>query len=507
MRKNRPWVILATLLAANSLAESDRFFLGDGHSGGLVVQAANTVPNNYAVLTAARAPGDRNLPVSSQAGFSAGDLVMVLQTTGLSPAPDAGTPGPFDISGNAVGTWELARASSVGAGMINLTAALEHSFAAGVTQVIRIPEYTNVTVAAGASLIAKRWDGSSGGVLAFLATGVVVNNGLISANALGFRPGIAINDNRPGQVLGCTAMDEAPVDGGQKGEGIAISRYGPSNDGRGNVANGGGGADCHNSGGGGGANAGVGGKGGRSWVGDLSRDVGGLGGGALVYSMLDHLTLGGGGGAGHENDNSGSGGGRGGGAVFIRAASMPDGGIIAADGEDAPNATANDGAGGGGAGGSIYLRLAGPAACLSLSANGGNGGNVPFDLHGPGGGGGGGRILLQGSAISACNASVSSGLGGTQTDPAAPDGLSYGAEPAANNLPTYVGTIDRLPGAYDGGTGSAADGGLDAVRLAGSCGCHSSGLVPSFALTGLVAAAWLWRRRRPRMAKSAETRA
>jgi len=362
-----------------------------------------------------------------------------------------------------------------------------------VTQVIRIPEYTSLTVPRGTSLIAKRWDGSSGGVLAFLATGPIVNDGLISASGVGFRPGIVVNDNRVVDILGCTAMDEVPVDGGQKGEGIALSRYGPLNNGRGNVANGGGGADCHNSGGGGGGNGGAGGKGGRSWDGDGSRDVGGLGGGALVYSMLDHLTLGGGGGAGHENNDAGSSGGRGGGAIFIRAASIPDGGTIASNGQDAPDAPANDGAGGGGAGGSVYLRVAGPVACISLSANGGNGGSVPRPTHGPGGGGGGGRILLQGSDFSACNASVLSGMAGIQGDPSSIYGPHYGAGPAQNDVANFIGTIDTLPGAYDG-TGSSNS----PVRLAGSCGCRSGGVEASFALAALAVVAALIARRRHR---------
>lgn len=484
----------ASLFAAVCLAERDHFVVGDGHGGPLTVQAPDTVVNAFAVLANARSTGDQSLPVipaNSEAAFAPGDLIMVLQTAGLTPVPDSGTPGPFDLSNAAVGTWELARVSNVSPGAINLTAPLEHSFAANATQVIKIPEYTDVTVSPGASLVAKPWDGSSGGVLAFFATGRLVNNGLISATALGFRPGIALN--QPGQVKNCTAMDELPLDGGQKGEGVASSRFGPANNGRGNVANGAGGGDCHNSGGGGGGNGGMGGVGGKSWVGDLSRDVGGLGGGALIYSLVDHLTIGGGGGAGHENDRAGSSGGHGGGAIFIRAASMPTGGTIAADGESAPNATANDGAGGGGAGGSVYLRIAGPSACAAVSANGGNGGSLPDPRHGPGGGGGGGRILLQGSDTSACAVSVFSGIAGTQADPNAPGGLHYGAEPAAKDLPNFIGRVENPPGPYDGG-------GFDPnapVRLAGSCGCRSGGGQAAVLLGALAAIAALsWNRRR-----------
>ncbi len=473
----------ASLTAGVASAEQDTFFTGDGHSGPYAAPGPNTIINGYATVTSARSPGDRTIPVSNEVPFSINDLVMIVQTAGYVPAPDAGTPGPFDISGDPTGRWELARVASVSAGVLNLTQPLLRSYAATGTQVIKIPEYTTLTVPAGASLIASTWDGSKGGVLAFLARDSVVNNGLISATAAGFRGGIFVNDDRPGQILGCTAMDELPIDGGQKGEGISTSRYGPAFAGRGNVANGAGGGDCHNSGGGGGGNGGSGGQGGFSWSLDQSRDVGGLGGGSLRYSLSDHLTLGGGGGAGHGNDNAQSSGGRGGGAIFIRGGSMPDGGVIAANGQNAPNASLNDGAGGGGGGGTIYLRFAGPVACLSVTASGGNGGSVPVAQHGPGGGGGGGRILLQGTDTSGCPASVFSGIAGTQSDPNALGGPHYGAQPSANDVPGYVGTVETLPGAF-----TPTPGGVNAPYLAGSCGCRAGPLGPVGAIVPLFLA-------------------
>ncbi len=475
----------AFLAAGVASAEQDVFFTGDGHSGRFAAPGLNTIINAYAAVTSARSPGDRTIPVSSEAGFSTNDLVMIVQAAGYLPAPDAGTPGPFDISADPTGSWELARVASVSAGVLNLTQPLLHFYSATGTQVIKIPEYTTLTVPAGASLIASTWDGSS-----------VVNNGLISATAAGFRGGIVVNDDRPAQALGCTAMDELPVDGGQKGEGISTSRYDAAF-GRGNVANGGGGADCHNSGGGGGGNGGSGGQGGFSWSGDQSRDVGGLGGGSLRYSLSGHLTLGGGGGAGHENDNAGSSGGRGGGAIFIRGGSMPDGGVIAANGQNAPNAPMNDGAGGGGGGGTIYLRFAGPVACSSVTASGGNGGSVPVAQHGPGGGGGGGRILLQGTDTSGCPASVLSGIAGTQSDPNAPGGPHYGAQPSANDVPGHVGTVETLPGGFT--PASPTPGGSNTPYLAGSCGCRAGPLGPVGAILPLllsIAAFLLLRRRR-----------
>ncbi len=484
-------VLLALWLPARALAEPDSFGLGTGRNGAFTAATGNQVVNTYTQLTAPRLPGDTTLPVTSIAGFATGDLVMVLQSTGIVPVPASGDAGPYDLSVDPVGTWELARLSGTSAGTLSLTAPLIRGFTASVTQVIRVPEYTTVTIPANANLTAQVWNGSTGGVVAFLATGAITNNGQISAGTrgtdaglfgTGFRGGLFVNFTTSNNAAldGCSELDgpAGPLtnDGGGgvgtigrlalKGEGVANVAYstdagaGGRTVGRGNVVNGAGGGVCHNSGGGGGGHGGAGGKGGRTWDepnpdGGLAvnRDVGGLGGGVLSYSLLDHLIFGGGGGAGHGNNNVGTGGAAGGGSVFIRAASMTGTGAVHADGMTAGSTTGgfNDAAGGGGAGGSIYLRVQGALACGvsdggapamdggALTAVGGNGGNVNFNRHGPGGGGGGGRILIQASSY-ACTPSVLSGVGGTQLDDGGV-GVNFGAGPSSPSDPSTVGSV------------------------------------------------------------------
>ncbi len=431
-------------------AEPDSFGLGTGRDGPMSATAPGTVVNAYAALSAPRLPGDTSLPVASTVGFAAGDLVMVLQTTGLIPEPGAGAPGPFDLTSDPVGRWELARLSGASAGALALTAPLVNGYAAGATQVIRVPEFTSVQVPGGTSLVAAPWNGATGGVLAFLATGTVVNQGALLATGAGFRGGQFVN-----QAItpdGCSELDQPPDAGGAaKGEGVAQTRYGPEVTGYGNVTHGAGGGVCHNAGGGGGGNGGAGGNGGRSWLGDGSRDIGGRGGARLVYTLMDHLTLGGGGGAGQGNDDAGTSGGAGGGAIFVRAGNLSGNGAIEANGQTAANTSnpgvgnSNDGAGGGGGGGSIYLRIAGPLTCSSLAASGGNGGSIMTAFHGPGGGGGGGRILAQATTLS-CTPQVLSGVGGTQTDLSNPNGARYGAGPATANDPAGLGAVSTPPG-------------------------------------------------------------
>jgi hypothetical protein len=370
------------------------------------------VVNRSTQVTAPAAPGDGVLLVAGTEGLEAGDLVMVLQVTGLVPEPRPGQPGPIELAHDPVGRWELARLAAVGEGTLTLTAPLVHSYAAQVTQVIRVPEYTDVRIQRGASLRAVPWNGGTGGVVAFLATGTLHNEGEITATGAGFRGGRYVPDSS--DPFACTAMVVAARPGAQKGEGVAVTQFGPTRTGREMATNGGGGGGCPRAGGGGGGNGGAGGHGGGAAdVGAGARDMGGQGGAKLGYSLLDHLSFGGGGGSGHGEDWSGPDAGAGGGAILIRAARSSGGGFIVADGE-AGGSSSVGGAGGGGAGGSIYLHLSGDAVCGGVSARGGRGGDAAGIMHqaGEGGGGGGGRVLFRVGAASGCPVSVAAGSNG-----------------------------------------------------------------------------------------------
>ncbi|WP_240360320.1 adventurous gliding motility protein AgmC [Pyxidicoccus caerfyrddinensis] len=437
------------LVAPAAQAEPDTFQLGNGHNGALTVNAANTVVNTYTRVTAAVPANQSFANVASTTGFAVGDLVLVYQGTGYTGTVTSGSQTALDLTGNTVGRWQFARVTALTGTRLTFGQPLTMSFAANMTQAIRVPEYTTVTVNAAGSIVAQAWDGTTGGVVIFLATGAVSNAGAISASGLGFRGGQFLNGNGDG----CTGIDQAFPGGTSKGEGIVPARYSlaippaAGTTGYGNIFNGGGGGICHNSGGGGGSSHGVGGVGGRTWSGDApaSRTVGGRGGAQMLFTPQDHLLFGGGGGAGHSNDDLGGGGSAGGGIVFIRAASLTGAGTISANGVAGVNATppGNDAAGGGGAGGTLYLRFTGNFTCNAnqVTARGGIGGSTDFDQHGTGGGGGGGRGLIQGGTVG-CTPSVTGGAAGTQPTAAAPDGLTYGAAPGS------VGLVTTLAGAF-----------------------------------------------------------
>jgi hypothetical protein len=487
------------LLSSTAAAEVDRFGLGDGHLGPLVVSDAGTVINRYAALSQTAPSGAAVLQLaSSDAGFLPGDLVLVLQVQAAASA-DAGDQGPFMLANALAGNWELARVADAGAGSLVLTAPLTQSFSNAASEVILVPEYSSVSVSASAGLVARAWDGQTGGVLAFLSTGPVRNDGVVSASAAGFRGGLPVDAPNQG---GCIDLNQPAPQGAQKGEGLALGAYGPLTTGFGNVLNGAGGGNCFNAGGGGGGNGGVGGRGGWTQHGEGSNPVGGMGGASLLFSPLTRLVLGGGGGAGQENAGASTAGGTGGGVIFIRALSLTGGGVVSSDGQSAANAggsaSGSDGAGGGGGGGTVYVRLVGVAQCGQVTANGGNGGSTP-ETHftggpvGPGGGGAGGVMLVQASDLTGCATSAEYGMAGEQPDPMFPP--FYGATPDDGGFASGVGNVTRLATGYLSDEG--ADGGSVVSRrfLRVGCGCTSNSFCDGLPW---VASALFLRRRKGR---------
>ena len=251
-----------------------------GKDGNGLISTTQTV-NVYTTLTADVLANTTNtITVANTNGFSAGDLVLIIQMQGawaryaagdtVPPWYDATAAVPTDTSYgrimayNGAGNNELAEISSVNSGSntIVLDCQISKSFkASGKTQVIRIPRYSSLTISG--TITCPHWDRTLGygGVIAIEVSGNTTINtgGKIDASGLGFRGGAFWfkNTNAPGSTLyGTNRRNEA----GNKGESIAGDTNVYANEaskfGRGAIANGGGGGDATNSGGGGGANAG-----------------------------------------------------------------------------------------------------------------------------------------------------------------------------------------------------------------------------------------------------------
>nr|WP_235998361.1 Ig-like domain-containing protein [Hymenobacter sp. BT559] len=468
-------------------------------------------PNTYFPGTASAAQGATSITIGTGTlgsgaaanNISAGDLLLVIQMQGAdinSTNTDAYGDGVAGggASGNLTtnfqaGVYEYVVATNTtpittAGGILTLAAPLVNSYvssAASTTagprrfQVVRIPQYTNLTLSG--TLTATPWNGSIGGIIALDVAGQTNFGGnTINASGRGFRGGggrtqaTAAGANND-YVATTTANAHA-----QKGEGTAgTPRYvnvpatpndaatnatsdtgidgyagGPSGRGAPGNAGGGGNNNIDNSGGGGGANGGIGGRGGNNFSGNQA--IGGEPGASFSVATSSRLVMGGGGGAGTTNNNSGtpangpaSSGAAGGGIVLLRSGTITGTGTILANGGDANSSTVDDGGGGGGAGGAILI-TASSTSTLTLNANGGTGGNTnpatTSGPHGPGGGGGGGVIFT----TSGVTATLSAAGGANGTTVATNNTrVAYGAAAGLGGV-TNTGISNSIAGSTAG---------------------------------------------------------
>ncbi|MDY6898472.1 MAG: isopeptide-forming domain-containing fimbrial protein [Cyanobacteriota bacterium] len=476
------------------------------------------VINTYYPGTANVNAGATSIPVGTSTGaatqIQAGDLLLVIQMQGAdinstntdsygdgvaggsTPLRSFVAPPPTGASGNlnnanfTAGNYEYVVATgAVGGGSVGIQGAngggLINSYSNApfgtqgqrTYQVIRVPQYTEATITSG--LTASRWNGSTGGVVAYdVANNLNLAGATVDISGRGFRGGGGrqlTGASGPGAAA-LTETDFRSLStfdtNGSKGEGTAgtprfkfdsatstLEDSGPEGypdgaSGRGAPGNaGGGGTDGdpqgdfrfpngENTGGGGGANGGGGGLGGRSF--SSEEFIGGFGG-ADFPATSNRLVLGGGGGAGTTNDNNStpllnglaSSGAAGGGMALIRTGSVSGTGAINANGASAFD-TRVDGAGGGGAGGSVVVSaLNNNLTGLSVTADGGTGGNaLANEPHGPGGGGGGGVIFTSPGA----NTSAVGGASGQTSNPLEP----FGATAGSNGTTSTVSNINGV---------------------------------------------------------------
>jgi len=245
-----------------------------GKDGNRTITAANTIVNEYTVLTGNFSAGATSITVTDNSldssrfttPLSSGDLIFIYQAQGatidgvlsggigIPNTPAWGAVLNYNNSGN----YEFLEVSSVsGTTTINFTCGLKNAYTStSHTQVIRVPRIQNLTINAGASITAYAWDGNTGGIVVLETNGTATINGSITVNAKGFRGGL-LDPNSEFAPHYATLLD---IDGAMKGEGIAgyQADYTP-NGGMfcmGAPANAAGGGNAHNAGGGGGANAG-----------------------------------------------------------------------------------------------------------------------------------------------------------------------------------------------------------------------------------------------------------
>ena len=380
-----------------------------------------------------------------------GDLLLVIQmqdgtlnTSNNSNYGNGSGTGQGTTSIGSAGRYEFVRADSVAGSAVTFSPALTHSYVTAATtatagqkryQVIRVPQYSSVTVS---GVTAPAWGGTigaeTGGVVVMDASGTLTltgttvegqTNRAIFAAGRGFRGGAGVQASANGNDAEWRSTANA---NGIKGEGIAgtprylaiksnnfgaavsaatlattnlgVQGYPNGDTARGAPGNAGGGgtegtptpgSTQRNAGGGGGGNYGPGGLGGRPWNAPLN-DTNGRGGGGYAGTLgFNRIFMGGGGAAGGTNDatadtatyvNNGIGcsaaglcssGAPGGGIVILRARQVGGSGIIDVRGAHGYNVL-NDAAGGGGGGGTVILQttLGGNATVNGAGGDGGN---------------------------------------------------------------------------------------------------------------------------------------
>lgn len=367
---------------------------GNGADGTLAVDNGEKLVGTVRTV-ASGASGTTTLAVVSSDGFGAGDLVLV-----------------HDSQGAGAGRWELATLAGVQAGQLALTAPLINDYpSSDRAQAVRVPQYSDVHVAAGATLSAPAWDGQTGGILALAATGTVAVDGTIDMSGRGYRG--ARHDASCPMTIECVAgvAGESPLGPGAMGPAA-------------NASGGGGGeaGDCNLGGGGGYGTAGRTGPGLGSNATCSSAPVthdGAAGAVAGEPDLSSRLLFGGAGGeGGADNDGSAPGaGGSGGGIVVLLAGSVRVGaGALHSDGArggdgsgSSCSSACGEGGGGGGAGGAVFV-VAGSASLGSgqVTARGAVGGRcasdagcqgVPWNDGTLGGSGGVGRIDVRAGAM------------------------------------------------------------------------------------------------------------
>lgn len=339
---------------------------GNGADGDKVVSSNSTYDGANAGLASNANSGQKNVSIDSASSFANGDVVLIHQSRGT-----------------GAGAWELNRiASGGGSTSLVMESDLINNYVesgASQAQVVELKQYKTLDVQSAKTWSAPVWDGSKGGILAFLCKGLATITGTLSAKGADSANN---NDNRPsgGGFRGGWSHDGTNSTG-QQGES-------PTGDGsQSNSANGtGGGA------GGGNANYNAGGGGGHATAGASatgSNSTNGSGGGtASDNAGMTNMVFGGGaGGATGTAGSSTASGANGGGLVVAIAKTLTITGAINADGGS--NLSGARVTGGAGAGGGVLIKgVAVTIGTNKISVAGGTCNSTPET----GGAGGVGRI-------------------------------------------------------------------------------------------------------------------
>lgn len=345
------------------------YFLGFGNgSDGALSIAADTTE---APIDSAASTSGANLAATNPS-FAANQMIMVHQS-----------------KGSGAGGWEVNQINAYSAGTLTPQITLANTYSSGA-QVRVLPQYSSVSISSGKTYSAKAYDGTVGGILAFLCTGSLINSGTMSAVGAS---GVAGQNTGNGGGFRGAAWNQNQHTNGFQGEGSPGSGS-QTTSANGNAGGGGNDGGAFRVSAGGGAGNGTVGS-----AGQANSTTAGAAGGLGSSSDLITLLFGGGGGSGTGGDNSdGGAGGNGGGIIFVMASLIDcSSGIVNVNGGNGAggNVGAGRSGGGAGAGGCVFFKTNTMTIGTQITANGGTGGTGTQ----AGGNGGSGVIRIEACTI------------------------------------------------------------------------------------------------------------
>ena len=166
------WVAL-WFLSMTTMAMAQFTGYGDGSDGDITISTTTNADDIRATIAPTYSGSSIiNITISPN-GFANGDLILIIDML----ACEGGT------------NWEFNRIDTRNGNTINLDYSLISDYQSA--QIIRVPEYSNVTINAGASVTCHPWDpeGGTGGVIPLMVSGTLTIEGTIDASAKGFAPG------------------------------------------------------------------------------------------------------------------------------------------------------------------------------------------------------------------------------------------------------------------------------------------------------------------------------
>ncbi len=302
----------------------------------MTVSDLNTQINHYATLETSATVNSHNLTFSSSsdiANFNVGDKILIV-----------------GMQGESAGNYEFNFVESKTNNVIALRNALSNNYDSGnfntqnasCSQIVSVPIFNKIEILSTGSIVPKKWDGYSGGIIVYECLDKTIIDGNIDLVGKGYRGGnrntiIASHGHQGESYMGLGEMHTITRNYGAGGGGILGSTYW-SHDGGGGAfgTNGNDGVANPNSGGSSyGSN-------------DFQKIYIGSGGGS-------------GGRANYGGDRYGGKGGNGSGSLVIISPTIIINGTINAKGENGEDgsptgAGGSNGGGGGGSGGGVYLK-------------------------------------------------------------------------------------------------------------------------------------------------------